>query len=230
MRSLRFILIPPLLSLGMLAGMVAEKRTHVKPEDVEPYHARAREAIESLPWRMGTWIGMEQPVPEAAIKMLRPNVIVNRQYVDTTLDPAKRDRRATLLIVHCRDSRDMVGHYPPNCYPAHGMTTLSTTPQHWQVEHLNIHGTEYIFEQTVQDRTHRIAIYNFLIVPGVGIVPDMRGVHKAASDYQRRYFGVAQFQILMDGQMPPEERKEVLATFIAENIPIIETLMSGGNQ
>jgi hypothetical protein len=231
-RQLAFTLGAPVLSIGLLTGIFAEQRTHLKPKDVEPYHARAKAAVEQVPYFIGTWTGRDDEIPVAAQKLLRPNAILSRTFVDTA--PEYRQRRAaSLLIVQCRDSRDMVGHYPPICYRAHGLTIdeKSCGPRDWTVNGRTIPGYEYHFTEVLGGRSSRTTVYNFLIVPGRGIVRDMKGVEQAAEDYQQRYFGAAQFQVVFqsDGSAEPsrEERDEMFATLMGPNIQLIETLTSG---
>ena len=88
-----------------------------------------------------------------------------------------------------------------------------------------------------QGRSSRTTVYNFLIVPGKGIVRDMKGVEQADEDYQQRYYGAAQFQVVFQqqqGQGSAEgtraERDAVFATLMAPNIQLIETLTSGALQ
>jgi hypothetical protein len=73
-----------------------------------------------------------------------------------------------------------------------------------------------------------MSVYNFMIVPGVGIVRDMRGVEHAAEDYQERYFGAAQFQITMNADIPQYDRDRIFAQLVGGNTKMIETLKSGG--
>ena len=231
LRQLAFVLAPPLLSAGLLAGIVLEQRGHLKPRDVEPYHARAREAIEAVPYIIGTWTGQKDDIPVAAQKLLRPNAILSRTYVDhAPVDWRQQHRSASLLIVQCRDSRDMVGHYPPICYRAHGMTLDEKYcgPRDWDVHGTPIRGYEYQFTEVFQGQTSRTIVYNFLIVPGRGIVRDMKDVEQAAEDYQQRHYGAAQFQVVFHGQASAEssreERDEIFATLLGPNLKLIETL------
>ncbi len=235
-RQLAFTVTAPLLSLGLLAGIFAEQRTHLKPADVEPYHARAKVAVEQVPYFIGTWTGQDDDIPVAAQKLLRPNAILNRRFVDSapaTGDPRASYRYASLLIVQCRDSRDMVGHYPPICYRAHGLSIdeKSCGPRDWTVNGKQIPGYEYHFTEVLAGRSTRTTVYNFLIVPGRGIVRDMKGVEQAAEDYEQRYFGAAQFQVVFqsDGsaERSREERDEIFATLMGPNIHLIETLTAG---
>ena len=233
-RKFAFVLAPPVMSVALLAGIVAEQRTHLTPRDVEPYHQGAKAAIDSVPYIIGTWTGEDQKVPLAAQKLLRPNAILSRSYVDSAPSSSYMPRRASLLIVQCRDSRDMIGHYPPICYRAQGKTLDEKYcgPRDWNVGGKAIGGYEYQFTEVWQGQTARTTVYNFLIVPGKGIVRDMKGVEQAAEDYQQRYYGAAQFQVVFSGlasaDRSREERDEIFATLIGPNLKLIETLSSGG--
>jgi hypothetical protein len=70
----------------------------------------------------------------------------------------------------------------------------------------------------------RKSVYNFFVVPGRGIVPDISDVRAAASDYQRRCFGAAQFQVVMNADLPPEERDEIFTTLIGAGVDVINVL------
>src|SRR5688572_14668066 len=97
-------LVAPVVSLALLGGIAAENATHLKPADVEPYHARTKKAIESIPKTLGNFNGKDEKIPDAAMKLLRNPVTLNRNYVD--YDPSRfRFRQAFFLIVQCRDSR-----------------------------------------------------------------------------------------------------------------------------
>jgi hypothetical protein len=233
------MLAPPILSCGLLAGIVAEQGTHLKPVDVEPYHTRAKVAIDQIPYVIGSWTGDDEEVPPAAQKLLRPNAILSRRYVEQTAGDAARadDRRsAQILIVQCRDSRDMVGHYPPICYRSRGMTPdpKHTMPRDWTVNGMRIPGHEYHFTEVTHGLTSYTTVYNFFIVPGRGIVRDMKGVELAAEDYQQRYFGAAQFQVVFHGLASAgqsrDERDAIFASLIGPNLKVIETLTSGALQ
>ena len=223
------------MSIALLAGIAAEQRTHLTPQDVEPYHQRAREAIDGIPYVIGTWTGKNEEVPLAAQKLLRPNAILSRTYMDNSDsdDNHMERRRVGLLIDQCRDSRDMVGHYPPICYRAKGMILdeKASRDRDWVVNGMTIAGHEYRFTQVWQGQTNHTTVYNFFVIPGRGIVRDMKGVEEAAEDYQQRYYGAAQFQVVFDGlasaDRSREERDEVFSALIGPNLKVIETLASG---
>ncbi|MGH7213913.1 MAG: hypothetical protein ACREIT_04040 [Tepidisphaeraceae bacterium] len=250
-KSLFLSLVAPACSVAVLGAVVAENSRHVKPENVEPYHRWARQAIGlqvtkigvedsetthtasaeeaiagQVPFIIDTWTGREDQIPAAAQQLLKPNAILSRTYVDN--DPAMNHyREAAFLIVQCRDSRDMIGHYPPICYKAHGEKMEGPGKQRkWQFDDLPIHGMEYEFSRHANGRTYKRIVYNFLIVPGRQIVPDMDGL-LAASEYRyQRYYGAAQFQLVMSAQLPREERDEIFKALIGRNINVIRGLLN----
>lgn len=240
------MLAPPVMAATLLAGLSLQQRSYVKPQDVEPYHANAKAAIDQIPFVLaqGRWTGREMPLPTAAQKLLRPNAVVSRIYEDNSKGELSaagtigRERVATLLIVQCRDSRDMLGHYPPRCYRSHGMEQQSAKPRDWVVGDLVIPGVEYEFEQKLLGQTNRTTVYNFFVVPGSRsnkpLRRDMDAVREAAEDYQQRHYGAAQFQVVFQApssaDLPQIERDEIFRTLIEPTIPVIQTLSSGGLQ
>ena len=233
-RKLAFVLAPPVMSASLLAGIAVQQSRHIKPEDVQPYHARAKSAVDAVPYQLGEWSGKDNDIPVAAQKLLRPNAILSRLYSDNATATSRRPRIAQLLIVQCEDSRDMLGHFPPVCYRAQGKTLDErySGPRDWKVGNTAIPGHEYQFTEMKDGQITRVTVYNFLIVPGRGIVRDMKGIEQAAEDYQQRYYGAAQFQVVFHGSASTdrtrEERDAMFAELIGPNLQVIETLTSGG--
>jgi hypothetical protein len=210
------ILASPLLCLGLLGGIVAEDATHLQPADVEPYHARARVVIEAWPTTIpeGDWTLVEaQPLPESAEQLLHPNCVISRGYRSRTIRVNGQPAQASLLIVQCKDARDMAGHYPPICYPASGEPQLSAVAFKMLVNGIPISGMQYEFLREVLPAA-RQCVYDFFVVPGKGVVADMAGVRKSAGDYQRRWYGAAQFQVVMNADYPPEVRDQIFREII----------------
>jgi hypothetical protein len=124
----------------------------------------------------------------------------------------------------------MVGHYPPICYRSQGMTPEPqySRPRDWTIEGTKIPGFEYHFSEVSQGLTSYTTVYNFFVIPGKGIARDMKGVEEAAEDYQQRYFGAAQFQVVFHGlastDISRDERDEIFASLIGPNLKVIETL------
>lgn len=228
MTSKGAILASPLLCLGVLTAIAADNARHVKAQDAAPFHARAREAVEAFPYVIGggTWTGKDVEVPKAAVQLLRPNALVSRSYINQSANWDSSIRYADLLISQCKDSRDMTGHYPPICYPSNGEPEINSRPFRLNVNGRWINGIEYHF--TARPDTNsgmvRKSVYNFFVVPGKGVVPDISDVRAAAANYQRRVFGAAQFQVVMDADHPQEDRDQVFITLIGADPDLIGVL------
>src|SRR5688500_8789301 len=138
MKSLTAILAPPLLCVGIIGGIAAEKSTHVKPQDAAAYHARAKGAIANMAYTFGDeangiWVGEDIEPTKAAVQLLRPNIILSRRYTDTNGGDRYGHRTCSVLIVQCGNSRDMVGHYPENCYPNSGEPMVGKVARDWKI-------------------------------------------------------------------------------------------------
>lgn len=211
----------PALCLLLLGAAVLEKQTHNRPEDANPYHARAKAVIDAWPQTIGDdWTSRDTDIPLAALQLLRPNTTLSRRYFHL------KDARqvADLLIVQCRDPNDMSGHYPPNCYPNNGEPQVFQQARTWQVGGQTIRGTEYHFETRRLGQPTRTCVYNFFVLPGRGIIPDMKQVREATGDYQRRYFGAAQFQVVFPAELPQQARDEIFTTLVGANPPAFAAL------
>ena len=228
----------PALSALMLLGMVAEAQTRITRADAEPHLARCKAAIESIPLTIlgpsgAYWTGAETNVPLSATQLLRPNQILSRTYVRQG-DPLM----VSLLIVDCRDARDLQGHYPPNCYPAQGLKLIGQIPRTWRLsDGLEVPGMEYHFasEGHLEDPT---VVYNFFVtplVPGLTVShPELNGVicrdidsvYTSGEDYQRRYFGAAEFQLMARSRMTGQQLDHALIDLLSPNQNVIRTLMN----
>lgn len=234
-------LLAPVISIGLLGGIVAENRTYLHAEDFEPFHARARAAIAGIPLMISGWNGVDtvDDVPKEAQTLLRPNIILSRRYSDASVLSITRPRVVNLLIVQCKQPSDMLGHFPPNCYPSSGREFENPrqrdgTPRNWRIGSFVIPGKEYRFINTRDGQSYRTTVYNFLIVPGQGIVRDMEGVKSAAGDYQQKYYGAAQFQVVFHGvasaDLSQSERDQIFTTLMTPAVPVIQTLSTGAIQ
>jgi hypothetical protein len=225
------LLVSPLLCLTLLGGIAAENRTYLKPADFEPYHVRGKAAIQSLPMSIGSWNGSpaDDEVPKEAQTLLKPNIILMRRYSDVSVAGLDRPRSVSLLIVQCKQSGDMIGHFPPVCYPSAGNEQKLALARDWKITpEVTIPGMEYQFVWTKNGQTIRKTVYNFMIVPTRGMVRDMEGIKQAAQDYQQRYYGAAQFQVVfsgpVNGDLEQSERDEIFKTLMEPAIPVITVL------
>jgi hypothetical protein len=231
----RSVIAAPVLCLALLGAITAEQRTHIPPANVAPYHARIKSLLEDpkmVPFFMGAdnhWAGKEVEIPPAAQNLLRLNAYVSRHYVDNDAsDRTRRPRWADLLIVQCSDSSDMDGHWPPNCYPARGEKLEYQNERTITINGMDIPLNEFHFAHTDKGRTIRRCVYNFLIVPNRGIKREMDDVRSAAADYRQRFFGAAQVQVIMDGDLPQMEREAIFADLITPITPVISAIKDTG--
>lgn len=234
----------PALSVGMLLWAAHVTHGWPAPSDARPYQDRSRDAVNAIPLEIGRWVGREGKPDAAAIELLRPNIIRKIEYTDPSLAALRApERKVWLNVVQCRRAADMLGHYPPRCYPAYGDVLMGARPRKWAIATptdsevagiappMVVAGTEYTFERNVEGKSYRRIVYNFMIAPGRGLAPDMKELEEAAEDYRRRYFGAAQVQVVfasLAGQEPGEaERDEVFSTLMQASRPAIEVLQSG---
>ena len=214
----------PLLTALFLTGMTAGDKLRVDPHEADAYHERAAAAIAAVPKvvRVGgsTWFGgKEMALSEDAESLLHPNAYIHRNYLNVSTS-----RRVELLLVQCRDTDDMQGHYPPICYPSSGCSMDSANAQIWHAGVLSVDGTEYVITRPSGERT---TIRNFFILPNGKIVRDMESVNAAAKDYRELVYGVAQVQLLFDASVGGAERDQIFAQWIGSNQDLIASLRNG---
>lgn len=209
----------------MIAGAAfLEARTHPTPADADPFHAIVRATIEAIPMQIGAWSGTDIALPGAAQALLQPNAVVGRRYHDLATGDA-----ASLLVIQCRDTRDMSGHYPPACYPGQGwIEGRPVTRETVDVGGVSIPLAVYHFEKAHFERRSGLVIYDFFILPERGLAADMESVRSTAADHRRRHLGAAQVQVLFDSTTDPARQREVLARFLEPVVPVIRAMGAQG--
>jgi hypothetical protein len=221
--------IPVFITLALLGGLATETLSRPRPRDADRFHADVYAACQAIPVRIGAWRGVELKAKPAAMKLLRPNAIVYRQYFHED----RPGRAVDFLLVQCRDARDMAGHYPPVCYPAHGYTTiegLERVPAEWHVAGRTITGVEYGYTRMDEGRPTSCVVSNLLVLPNGRFAQGMSEVKEAAADYLRQFYGAAQVQVVMDATVPLEERRKIVAEFLGAIVPVLDVLSSGGTR
>lgn len=217
-------LLAPVISCAMLASLwlTSERATPLVRGASERYMAQAASAIDDLPYQIGGWIGSDIPITPAAVEMLRPNRLVHRRFREFS-DSAWFD----LLIVHSADVRDMIGHYPPVCYPAHGwdqeerrVVERPLAASWWST-------ADYSFSREVDLGRESIHIVSFFAVPsddGLQFDYTMEIVERAARFRGNARRGAAQFQIVTPGDMPAADRSEIVDHALTLVAPVLEAL------
>ncbi len=186
------------------------------------YHKAVKVAIEGVPYRIGQWVGTDVDTPIEAVKLLRPNEILHRRFVNTTTNET-----VALLVVHCTDTNDMLGHYPPQCYPAHGWRREGTQQTTLEFEDQLYPATEYEFNRMVQGREQRMSVFSFFVLPDGSIVADMKGLKSASGRKSASQLGAAQVQIVGGEDLPAEKRREIVHEFVRAIEPTIRVVAEG---
>jgi hypothetical protein len=207
----------------LLIGLSTVKAFWFKtPLQADAYHSRISAAAAAVPSHFGSWVSVDVPVPPAAMTMLRPNVAVSRRYTDLNTG-----QQATLLLIQCRDARDLFGHYPPVCYAAHGFHAVESVPRDWSVDGLAIHGMSYTFSSTSPEDPSSMVVYDFMILPNGTTCRDLDGVYASARDPRKRKLGAAQLQVLIDSNVSAAVRDAEFSDLIKSNRPTIDAILAG---
>jgi hypothetical protein len=195
-------------------------RSRMPVEDTEAHHRRVRDlAATSLASCVGDWLGKDVDSPPSVVALLRPNVLVTRAYTNL-----RTGETATLLFVHCSDARDLIGHYPPVCYPAHGQETKSSEARDWTVAGVTITGMRYHFDGREGPFGREMVVDNFMVLPNGRYGRDMDMATRVAWDRRLRHFGAAEVQVVTNGEMTDARRDEVFRTLLEPALPLFESV------
>lgn len=223
-KTTRFSVFAVVVTLLLLCGAGYDRMQTPSSEGADEYLRSVRDASEALPLRIASWVGKEIPLPPAAITLLRPNVLLSREYTDML-----EGRRASFLLVQCADARDMQGHYPPVCYPNSGWREVSRERRDWQVNGRRIAGVAYAFEGQPLSGRSTIVIYNTLALPGEGFVADMDAVRQRAAQAEARLWGAGQIQVIFDGSVAVAQRDEVFESLLEAHEPLLAAMLNDVN-
>ena len=213
------------VTIAMLAAIALMRRAQLPSDDVEARARRIEASAQStLPMRVGEWTGEEIPIPPAAVRLLRPTATLSRRYRDDATGGT-----ASLLFVHCSDARDLLGHYPPVCYRARGHELVSSSERDWTVDGVQIHGSRYRFAVDGPFARSEIVVDNFMVLPDGRFGRDMDSVDQVARDPALRRLGVAEVQVVTNGEMPDRRRDEVLRLLTQRMKPLLQLCSSGAS-
>lgn len=189
--------------------------------ETQAYLDEVAAAIDRLPYKVGDWIGADVEVQPAAVRLLNPNRLLQRQY----RDPAT-GRSVQVLVVHCGDTRDMVGHYPPVCYPAHGWIREGAERTEVRINGTSAPATEYRFRRSLGEVESEMVITNLFVLPlsASPTAPDMDALNAASQSLVRSSLGAAQVQIVTEADLTSKERSEIVDAFVAAMTPMIHAV------
>jgi len=215
----------PALSAGLLIALMATGgAATISTEQTEAYHAAVRRAVEIIPYKIGPWVGRDVEAPPAAVKILRPNVLLQRRFTDP-----RTGRAFSLLVVHTGDVRDMLGHYPPKCYPAHGWVETDRKDTSIPIAGGGMPATEYDFRRLSDGFEQHLNVIGFFVVPGgdMDVVASYSEVTAAGRQRTRAGLGAAQIQLVSGGDFDAAERREIAAEFVQAIEPVIRVIAGG---
>ncbi len=186
------------------------------------YLARVASAIDAIPYSVGGMVGTDVTPTPAAVKLLKPNRILQRQYMDPSTGHA-----SSLLVVHCADLRDMLGHYPPVCYPAHGWVIESAVDTELTWDGKAYPAKMYRFSRSGGDMSAQsMSVLSFFVLPGAdpAIVADMDHLERAARKPEIAGRGAAQFQILSLRQVEQRDQQTMTSALLEAAAPAIRSV------
>ncbi len=217
----------PMICVLLLAGMWGDRRLfHLPTGDPSAYHAAVRAVADALPQDIGDhWKGTDVDPPVSAVEMLKPNVLRGTRYRNTVTGET-----ATLVVVQCRDARDMTGHFPPICYPSHGWEVLDSTFMKIRVDEIDVPVTRYRMTIESIDRFSEIVIYNFFAHPGGALEAKRATALKAAENPRLKVFGAGQFQVIVNASMPEDRQREVFQVLVKAMLPLVDAIKQGGSE
>ncbi|MGD9789374.1 MAG: exosortase-associated EpsI family protein [Phycisphaerales bacterium] len=209
-----------ILIVLLLVGLFFERRARTVLVDAGPFHERVAAAIERVPATFGEWESTEIPVPTEAQELLRPTATLAREYTNTRTGASAR-----LVVVHCERIRDLSGHYPPNCYPAHGW--VETTPGEGVLVPTpagTLPMVRYTYLQDTFGSRSEMVVYDFFMLPQRGAVASMEAVRDASGDLTLRNFGATQVQVLLTRTRPRAEEEKDVSMMIGLITDVIRTI------
>ena len=218
MIRLRLNRVAPVLAIVLMTGgwFLIERPMGEDPSIIR-HRERIADEVSGFPYQLDNWWGSDVPVPTSAMEILRPNSMVSRKY--SRLDGSEE---VVLALIHCSDLRDMVGHYPPVCYPAIGWTLEDPEIERIEVRlsDVDVEMALYRFHRLDQDGLEqRQTVLSVFLLPNELVLTDMEEL-KGRSTRSRSMsaIGVAQLQMVFD-DAPGTDRVVEQATELLSAIP-----------
>lgn len=216
----RKVLLPAAVTLALMLTMRFVSFAPAEVGDAKAYHERAREAAFTIPQEVGHWTGADIEIPEAAVALLKPNVLIGRSYTNT-----ETGRGFSLLLVQCGDARDMEGHFPPNCYPGNGWELTESEPFEIAAADRDVTGRSYFFDRSLRGLPEKLTVMNVIMLPTGAFGEGMTEVRRLAGTYRDRFYGAGQLQFVFNGEWPQADRRAVVEEFLLALDPVMSVIM-----
>ncbi len=216
---------PACVAAALFVLIWIEGRGRAPVGDPQAHYLRVRELADaSISNCVGDWIGKTAPIPESVQAMLKPNKIRPVEYTNF-----RTGEVADVLFVHCGDARDLVGHYPPVCYPAHGQPLKSSEVRDWTIGKTTITGMRYRFEGSDGPYGQETVVDNFMVLPNGRFGRDMDSASRVAWDRRLRRFGEAEVQVVTRGAMSDARRDEIFQDLMRSALPLFDCVRNEVN-
>ncbi|MEM1183419.1 MAG: exosortase-associated EpsI family protein [Planctomycetota bacterium] len=189
------------------------------PVSSDSYMAAVAEAIDGVPYKIGPWLGIDVEVSPAAVELLRPNRILQRSY----RDPSNPASQFNLLISHCGKTVDMLGHYPPVCYPQHGWRALGSHDIEIDSPRGSLPAREYGFTRGGEFGPAVMDIVNFFVMPSDEFTFHLSMDRLNLLEVTRTRYagGIAQVQVMFPKNMEPSDREEAIRAVLEAIDPVL---------
>lgn len=204
----------PVVLLGMLWMNGFDART---PRGHEAYLAAVRQEVNSIPYSIGGAVGSDQEVSPGTERLLRPNAILQRRYTDPLTASG-----FGLTVVHCSDARDLLDHYPPVCYPAHGWKLLKTQDAAFKAGGAPVPVRVYDFSLRTELGETSTRVVSFFVLPGESpglgrAANSMDEVERASRSPSATGLGAAHIMVSFAGDASDRQIADTMG-------PVLETL------
>jgi len=212
----------PWISLALIPVLfVAMPNRAAEADGAAERAEQVRAALDAAPYFVGDWIGSDETVPQEAQQLLRPTAILSRTY-------RHRDgRRLHLLIVHCADVRDMLGHYPPVCYPSSGWVSDARAPREISIDAgtRSLRARLYEFRrQSGETREECMRILSGFALPDGSFTPEIADLHRQGERVELARSGAAQLQIIAHCTMSEEDTAGAAGELLSELPALLASL------
>lgn len=199
----------PLASLLAILLMPMKSHVGAVPIGFDERNAEIRSAFLQLPSQLGKknqWLEIGTvAIPTSQARMLDLNAYVSKKFRRLA---SPRLIEVTLFLSHCADARTMIGHHPPNCYPAIGWDLKADATRDFEIVHSTgriIRAKMYQFRIERSNMEMTLHVANGFVVAGERFNSTLEEASvDLGGDGMVRY-GISQFQLVFQGQFSEDE-------------------------
>lgn len=194
--------------------------------EVEAARATIREAMKRTPYLVaGRLVAQDQDLPTEAMKLLKPNGVISRNYSDIA-----RGLSYGFVMTHAVDLNDMVGHYPPICYPGAGWTLEDSSETHeLDLGFDTVRVREYRFVRRSESGADiGVRVLNGFILPDGSTTTEMSELRARAGRRALAAAGATQMQMIVPESYDEQETLEVMAAIVRSTEEAVRLMGLGG--